>query len=103
MNSYLSFLITFLIGTSIVVAGTTLDIEELLNYTKLSVNTANLHQISTALEIYYLDSGKYPDANNGEELIKLLKNEGYIKGEPLDNNIFDYQLKESGQDYVLNI
>ena len=103
MNSYLVFLIAFLVGTTIVVGGNNLDIGELLNQTKASVDAANLHQITMALEFYYLDHGEYPIADNGEQLIDLLKRGGYIDGRPLDASVFDYRADSNGQNYDLDI
>jgi len=101
MKSLLSFLIASLIGTTIVVNGATLNIEDILKETKSTANQANIHQISTALEFYYSDKGFYPRTDSGESLINLLKTEEYISGDPYDNSIFSYQSLNNGQDYKL--
>ena len=101
MKSLLSFLIASLIGTTIIVNGATLHIEDILQETKSTANQANIHQISTALELYYSNKGFYPEANNGESLFSLLKNEQYISGDPCDVSIFEYQSLNNGQDYKL--
>lgn len=103
MNSILSFLIASLVGTAIIVNGVTLNTQNIIDETKSVVNSANLHQITTAIELYYMDNNNYPDAGDGKELINLLSADGYIKGKPFNFAIFDYQIKASGQDYELNI
>ncbi|MFA6436721.1 MAG: hypothetical protein WC242_01195 [Candidatus Paceibacterota bacterium] len=103
MKSLLHFLIASLIGTTIVVNGATLHIEDILKETKSMANQANIHQISTALELYYSNNGFYPEANNGESLINLLKTEEYISGDPYNNSIFSYHSLNNGQDYKLKL
>ena len=85
------------------VNGVTLNTQEILDETKSVINSANLRQITTALELYYMDNNNYPDVGDGEELIDLLKVDGYIKGEPFDLTAFDYQIKADGQNYELSI
>jgi len=103
MKSLLHFLIASLIGTTIVVNGATLHIEDILKETKFTANQANIHQISTALEFYYFNNGFYPRTDNGESLINLLKTEEYISGDPYDNSIFSYQSLNNGQNYRLGL
>ena len=91
-------------GLLIVLAGATIEIgmlgsieiDDILASAFGVANNANIHQFSTALELYYSDNNHYPFVQNGEEMITLLHNEGYIKSLPFDKSIFDYKFIKNG-------
>ncbi|MCX6723220.1 MAG: type II secretion system protein GspG [Candidatus Staskawiczbacteria bacterium] len=63
-----------------------------------------MYQFRTALDLYYLDHNNYPEVSNGSALLDVLKNENYIReNSPLNPDNFNYQVKDSGQDYSLKI
>jgi len=101
MNSILSFLIALLISTTVIVNGVTLNTEDILNETKSVVNSANLHQITTALEVYCLNEGHYPIANNSAMMFTALKVSRYLITLPENAENFYYEPLNNGQDYVL--
>ncbi len=101
MNSILSFLIASLIGTVIIVNGATLDTQDIIDETKSVVNSANLHQITTALEVYCLNEGHYPTANNSAMMFTALKLSRYLITLPENAENFYYEPLNSGQDYIL--
>lgn len=103
MRLILSFLIASLIGTTIIVNGVTLNAQDVLSETKKSVSGVNLHQIKTALELYYFDHNIYPPADSGEALFCLLREQGYIEGMAFDETIFNYDRGLDGQDYHLSV
>jgi len=98
-------------GLLIILAGTTIEIgalgpieiDDIIASAFGTVNKANIHQFATALELYYSDNNHYPFVQNGEEMITLLHNEGYIKSLPFDKSTFDYKFIKNGQDYQLSI
>ena len=101
MNSILSFLIASLIGTTIIINGTTLNTQDIIDETKSVVNSANLHQITTALEIYCLNEGHYPVANDSIAMFSVLKLSRYLTTLPENAENFYYEPLNNGQDYVL--
>lgn len=105
MKTILSTLMAILIGSTVVVGGADLSVEDILNTTKTVVNQTNIHQLRTALELYYADQGKYPDSQNGKELVEDLEQGGYINvtSEPVDASLFSYKVDEHGQDYSLSL
>lgn len=88
-------------GWSILTGGLSLNIGDILNETRLTVNTANLHQLAVALELYYLDHNYYPLTNESNELFIQLK--PYLKNPPTGTEAYVYQVLNRGQEYQLNL
>ncbi len=103
MKSILSFLIASLIGTTIVVNGVAVNSQDLIEEARQVVAGANLHQIRTALEVYYLDKNSYPQADNSAMMFEILRNAGYLITLPQNASSFDYQSLDNGQDYILSL
>jgi hypothetical protein len=103
MNTMLQTTISLLLGAIIMVGGVAVNADKIIGDAKSAVNGANLHQLATVLEIYYLDNNQYPKAESGEELVNILADGGYIKNRPLEASVFDYKTKSNGQDYSLNL
>ncbi|MDP3996158.1 MAG: type II secretion system protein GspG [bacterium] len=99
----LQLIISSIIGTTFIVNGVVLKTDDILAAATESVNGANIHQIATVLEMYYMDNGEYPAVSGGEELIDLFEKESRIRNRPLDPNVFSYHITENGQDYKLEI
>lgn len=99
----LALILNLLVGSIITVNGVSANIDEIIDSAKTVTNSANVHQLSTALEIYYMDNNAYPNVSDGPALIALLTDGGYIRNEPLDASVFTYQLIKNGQDYVLKL
>lgn len=91
-----------LMTTTIVVSGITMNATDILASAKNTASTANIHQLSTALELYYMDHNAYPEATNGTQLVNTLFDEGYIRSKPLDASVFQYKQKAGGSDYSLS-
>lgn len=102
-TSLLQTIISITIGTIITVNGIAVHADDILNQAKASANGANMHQLATAVEIYYMNHDSYPNVNGGEELINTLESEGYINNRPLDPKVFVYEAKNGGQDYSLKL
>ena len=104
-------MITRLISTGVLLVGITMTIngvavkaEDLLASASSATNQANMYQFRTALDLYYLDHNSYPNVIGGDSLLSTLKDEKYIReNKPLDPESFDYQVKDNGQDYLLEI
>jgi|SRR3989339_101614 len=104
-------MVTKLLATGILLVGVTLTAngmivraDDILANTKSVVGRANIHQFQTALDLYYLDHDSYPDVSGSDAMIKLLIKENYIKeNAPVNTSEFSYQVKDSGQDYSLNL
>ncbi len=101
MTQLLSSIIATLLGSVILVNGVLLHTDDIINQAKASVNGANIHQLATVMEIYYMDHNTYPTVSGGEALIDTLESEGYLRSRPLDANVFKYESKDNGQDYSL--
>lgn len=99
-TSLLQLLMTLGTG-AIVINGIAMSAPDILASAKDTANSANIHQLSTALELYNLDHNRYPLAQNGEQMIETLYTEGYIQGKPLDTSVFEYQAGQGGSDYTL--
>lgn len=103
MKYLLGAILISLAGSVVVVGGNDLDVASIFDTTKEVASEANLHQVRTALEIYYLEEGHYPKTNSGENLIELLYNNDYISDKPAPFTSFDYKAVNSGQDYTLEL
>ena len=102
MNKTLfEMLVSTLIGTTITIGGLSIKSEDAVHSAQSAVNSANVHQLATVLELYYDDHQSYPDAKNGQELVDELVKDDYLKTRPTDATIFDYASKDNGQDYSL--
>ena len=101
MTQLLSSIIATLLGSVLVVNGVMINTDDIINQAKASVNAANVHQLATVMEIYYMDHDTYPTVSGGEALIDTLETEGYIRNRPLDPKVFTYESKANGQDYSL--
>ncbi len=103
MHSMLETTISLLIGSVIVIGGVHVLAGDLIADAKEAVAGANLHQLATALELYYVDHGNYPAVAGGKSLVVLLENNGYIRNKPQDAKHFLYEARADGQDYTLRL
>jgi len=103
MNSSLSKILAFSIGSIITINGATMGVGKILAQAEHAANTANLHQLATILEIYYLDHNQYPEVKGGKELVNVLEKENYIQGRPLNADDFNYSFTKNGDDYELHL
>jgi hypothetical protein len=104
MGIKLLSILLLLAGTVLTVNGGVVNTDDILASAGLAVNQANIHQLATALEFYYLDHNSYPHVTGGSVLINELEKEGYLIGsEPADADSFDYQVQDNGQDYLLKL
>lgn len=92
-----------LVGGVITVAGVSLKTGDIIAGAKTSANRANVHQLATVLELYYLDHEKYPEVRGGEALVRALSEGGYILTLPEDPAVFLYAPKNGGQQYELRL
>lgn len=100
-------LITTLIGSIIVVNGPALHSEDIIKSAQSAANGANIHQLATALEVYYADHDEYPaviaGTPGGASMIDALYDAGYIRNRPNNPELFSYEIRSNGQDYVLKV
>jgi len=104
-------MIAKLISTTILLAGVTLTVNgftvnatDILAEANLSAGQANISQFRTALDLYCIDHGQYPKVYGGADMIDILESEKYIRENgPLNADIFDYQVIDNGQDYLLEL
>ena len=102
-------IITKLISATILIATMTFAINgiavkgaDLLAGASLAVGQTNIQQFRTALDLYYIDHNRYPDAESGSDMITILERENYIReNNPINKDQFDYQVKDDGQNYSL--
>jgi len=103
-KTLLEMVITLLIGGTILVGGITAHAEDIIKSARSAANGANLHQLQTALALYYSDNSAYPAVSGGDALAGALTSAGYIQpSESFDSSPFDYKAKGSGQDYTLSV
>ena len=88
---------------TIVVNGVVMKAPDILASANSAVGAANVHQLSTALELYYLDHNSYPVVSNGTQMVDTLYTGGYIQSKPADSSIFQYEEKNNGNDYSLTV
>jgi hypothetical protein len=96
-------IIAFTAGAILTINGISTKAENILAGAEQAANTANIHQLSTAIELYYLDHNTYPDAVGGSELVNILESEHYIKSRPANPSTFAYQPTSDGNNYNLSI
>lgn len=101
MTQLLSTIIASVLGSMLLVNGVMLKTDDIIDQAKASVNGANVHQLATVMEIYYMDHNTYPNVSGGEALVNTLESEGYLRSRPLDPKVFNYETKNNGQDYLL--
>jgi len=90
------------LGTgAIMINGVAMSAPDILDSAKDAANSANIHQLSTALELYSLDHNAYPLSSNGTQMVNTLYAEGYMQNKPLDPSVFQYQVKNGGSEYTL--
>ncbi len=101
MGIVLTQSISLLIAGFILVNVGSITTNAILDAATDTANVANAHQLSTAIELYYLDHNAYPSARTGKQLVNILSAEGYIEGKPLDASVFAYEQKDAGNAYSL--
>ena len=100
----MQFLTTFILilaGSAIMINGTLMDSNSVLEYAESTVNKSNIHQLVTVLEVYYADNDEYPDVTGGLALINHLEDNDYIRNRPLDPTVFEYHIVDNGKDFKL--
>lgn len=103
MAQIIGMLLTLILGMVVVVNGAALRTDDLVAAATAAVNATNLRQLSTVLELYYADHGRYPTVADGTELVLLFEQEGYIRNRPLDPAVFSYEVRADGEDYRLTV
>ncbi len=98
---HMNILSSVLVGTTLMIGTLAINPQQLINEAIAVVSVANTHQLNTALELYYSDNDRYPNATNGPELFEALR--PYIKNQPLDKNAYRYAVTANGQDYTLSV
>lgn len=100
-------LVVSLAMVSVIVGGIPVVIGETLNDAKDIQRIANLRQLATTLELYYLDNQNYPQiagASSNERFSDLLfQLSDYLASFPTGKRNYDYQDLNSGQNYILKV
>lgn len=103
MNTILATLFATIAGTTLIINGLSVNVNDILANARRVVDQANVYQFSTALELYYSDHDTYPNVSDGTALVELLESEKYIRNRPLDPSVYQYQLLDNGSDYSLTL
>jgi len=74
--------------------------DNILNDTKTAANSANIHQLAIALEMYYSDHDYYPMTAADDRLLTEL--EPYLRNKPAGLENLIYQPTADGQNYNLS-
>lgn len=101
MDTFVSHFIALSAGASILVNGVLGAGDDLARDAAFAANRANLHQLATVLELYYMDHGSYPFVTDGPALIDELYRGEYLRTKPLDSEVFKYAVRASGEDFYL--
>lgn len=100
-------LLALMATASVVIGGVSVSAQGLVDNAKDVQGIANLRQMVTASELYYLDNSSYPQTGGDssqerwEELIQELETGGYLASLPTPNDSYDYQVFNEGESYVL--
>ncbi len=90
-------------GMTLVVGAGSFVAADLTHGTNSVVASANLHQLATALDVYYAVHQTYPQTSGGEALVNTLFDENYIRNKPINPSQFAYEPLHGGQDYSLKL
>lgn len=102
-----SELIVCLATASLIVGGVTVKGSDLISYAQDIQRAANLKQMVTAMEIYYLDNLNYPivggvsSLERSDSMLSQLRE--YLNTIPTEKENYDYQDFNSGQNYILKV
>ena len=103
-KTLLEVFISLLIGSTVVVNGISVHAQDIIKRAHSVTNQANVHQLETALAIYYIDHDAYPRVQGGSALGNELASAGYIhSADSFDGPLFDYTPKNDGQGYELSL
>ncbi len=103
MNKIL-YVSILLAGAVFAINGTAVKAKDILTTAGLTVNQANISQFRTALDLYYIDHGVYPEVSGGTAMVNALKDGNYIReNTQLNSDSFNYQVMNNGQDYSLEL
>ena len=97
----LKSILPLIVGTTITLGGVSVGVGDIIEDAKKAVNSANVHQLSTAIELYHSENNRYPLTSGGENLINELS--PYLRNKPLDSSAFEYSSLNNGQDYDLSL
>ena len=93
-----------LAGPVLTIHGVTIKTTDLLASATSAAGQANISQFRTALDLYFIDHGNYPEVSGGAAMINTLESENYIReNAPLNTNEFNYQAENNGQNYSLEL
>ncbi len=92
-----------IIGSTLLLSGVFPPTDQLIKSATTATNQANVHQLATVVELYYSDHDQYPNVKGGKALVDILELEGYLKNRPINPNVFKYEPKDNGQDYILKL
>lgn len=92
-----------IIGVSLSIGAATLNVNDIIASAWGAANSANVHQIRTVLELYYLDHDSYPRVATSQELFDELFADGYIENKPLNPQSFLYNFYNNGESYKFSL
>lgn len=102
-------LMVILATASIMVGGISVKVSDIMAEAQDVQRMANLRQIVTALEIYYLDYQKYPQVSGSDsqsrwnKLISEFEDGNYLGSFPTQPENYDYKDSDGGQNYILKV
>lgn len=102
MSSYMVRLTNYILfGIIVVLLVMVFKPGGLIKSANQTINTANIFQISQALELYYFDNEHYPATTDSQALFKALS--PYLRKQPNDAGVFVYEPTDFGQNYHLDL
>lgn len=96
-------IVVALAGATVIVGGVSFIATDLIAGVNEAVDSANFHQLATALEVYYAMRQEYPQVSGGDALVDALFDGKYIRTKPLYPSVFAYEAENGGQDYSLKV
>jgi len=89
-----------LVGLTLTIGGLSINVGDILNDTKTAANSANIYQLTTALEMYYSEHDYYPMTRVNDQLLAELG--PYLRNKPSGLEDLIYRPSADGQDYELS-
>ncbi len=94
-------------AASLIIGGISVKASDILSEARDVAHLANLRQLATVLELYYVDHQQYPQASAaaaGERFETLLSElNDYLINKPLEKEKYDYAVSDNSQNYLLKV
>lgn len=91
MKLILATILPTILGLTIMINGQFIKTDDIIASAWMAHHQVNTHEVRTALELYYLNNGNYPNVNTSSELFEILYDKEYISGIPPKPESYTYE------------